>query len=604
MKSKLSLLHLSDLHFKDRNSRIHKRLQKIALTLKQLEMKPEIVLITGDLIQAGSSVDIKNLERPLKSFAKDLNLEQMQFLFVPGNHDVEWDKEHIQERFKAFFSFVNKFRKNSSIDNKLDWHNENFNSFVKSRDDIETDGVYELKKDNVSISLFLLNSVRYFRNKRKLISVNKKVIERIRNMSMELRNQRSLSIALTHNSPLNVRPATAESNKAKVIKNSDDLFDCLSAAGVGMILHGDGHETQHIAVARTLQSNDWPLYTVGAGRISADGVGTPRFHLINISISDDADNCSEVEIITFEIKGTDSISAETESCYVFYLPIFGKIEDSKGTIHVFELPQSRLSCDNILVKNMLFRYRVNALDLVYQSTKDLIADKEKTSIMPDHMFSFFYDSIFKIFRPNSDMFKAVHHGNYMIWTQDSSCKQILNAHKEKHQQKNGCVERVIILNHSEYTRLKKNEILRKEFRQFLSEMGKFKFPIYITYQKWINDAYFKKMGNKLVGRESDIKRLENNIMLGNIALFSRTKNLSKEIKTNAIAFYFTENPDDNIVKAYVTREKGGVNFIRECLLTLWNLTSMMHKVNGKNIPLMFKCDDLLKQENLNLFLCR
>ncbi len=599
MKSKLSLLHLSDLHFKDINSRINKRLQNIALALKSFTMNPDIVLITGDLIKAGNSVNINQLKKPLVKFANTLELNSINFLFVPGNHDVKWDKEHIQERFKAFFSFVNKFRKNSPISNKLDWNNENFKSFVDSTDDIKTDGVYELIKDNVSISLFLLNSVRYFRKKQKLISVDKKVIERIKNMSTDLRKRLSLNIALTHNPPLNVRPATAKSNKAKVIKNSDDLFDCLSAAGVGMILHGDGHETQHIAVARTLKSDDWPLYTVGAGRISADGDGTPRFHLINISISDDADNCSEVEIITFEITAEDHILPMTESCYVFYLPICGNIKDSKGTIHVFELPQSRLSCDNILVKNMLFRYRINALDLVYQSTKDLIADKKKTSIMPDHMFSFFYDSIFKIFKPDSDMFKAVHHGNYMVWTQDSSCKQILNAHMEKHQCKKGCVERVIILTDKEYKKLQKYKVCQEEFKEFLSEMIKFQFPIYITYQKWINDIYFKAMSAQLVGRESNSKDLENNIMLGNIALFYRENKFS-----NAIAFYFTENPDNKIVKAYVTREERGINFINECLKTLWGLTNEKHKVNDKDIPLMFKCHELLNEKNLNLFLGR
>ncbi len=174
--------------------------------------------------------------------------------------------------------------------------------------------------------------------------MDKSVIEGIYKRRENLKKNGSFNIAITHNAPLITRPTEAVTNKAKLIKNSDELLDVLSDAEVGILLHGDFHETQHIVATRSLMADKWPLYTAGSGGIIPLGA-TPFFHLINISFSN-SDNCAEVEMNSHEFISDDVIKTDNLRSFVFYLPIAEPIKSSKGIIHVFELPQNRTGCKN------------------------------------------------------------------------------------------------------------------------------------------------------------------------------------------------------------------------------------------------------------------
>ncbi|MCP4664102.1 MAG: hypothetical protein GY856_52630, partial [bacterium] len=89
----LRWLHLSDFHFEvgerwDRRATLRSLLRHLG-ELKQQDLAPDLVCVTGDVARRGGRHDFQQAERFFKELATTLELDPAErFFLVPGNHDV------------------------------------------------------------------------------------------------------------------------------------------------------------------------------------------------------------------------------------------------------------------------------------------------------------------------------------------------------------------------------------------------------------------------------------------------------------------------------------------------------------------------------------
>ncbi|HVT18944.1 MAG TPA: metallophosphoesterase [Thermoanaerobaculia bacterium] len=97
----LLLLHLSDLHFGPHSRFVSESPERLgesfhrALVAAQdkiglADHRIELVLVTGDVAEAGKRSEFENARRFLAALAGGLGLVAGRFVFVPGNHDINW----------------------------------------------------------------------------------------------------------------------------------------------------------------------------------------------------------------------------------------------------------------------------------------------------------------------------------------------------------------------------------------------------------------------------------------------------------------------------------------------------------------------------------
>lgn len=96
---KISILHISDLHKNDGDdfkNLYQKMVEDCDRYVKQGIHKPNIIVVSGDLIRGGSPHDIRDQYNEAKAFLEDLtdyflDKDKNRIIIVPGNHDVDWN---------------------------------------------------------------------------------------------------------------------------------------------------------------------------------------------------------------------------------------------------------------------------------------------------------------------------------------------------------------------------------------------------------------------------------------------------------------------------------------------------------------------------------
>lgn len=103
MSNNLTVLHLSDLHFGQGEFWDHTIAQGLiesipsAITSSQVSIpRIDLVVISGDITQSGSAPEFTDVAAALEGLRKTLKLERDQFLFVPGNHDVQREERKAE----------------------------------------------------------------------------------------------------------------------------------------------------------------------------------------------------------------------------------------------------------------------------------------------------------------------------------------------------------------------------------------------------------------------------------------------------------------------------------------------------------------------------
>jgi serine/threonine protein kinase/3',5'-cyclic AMP phosphodiesterase CpdA len=119
----LTVLHLTDLHFAERSERFpsahywntpewpaleepqyNRRglLESILRDLKENQWTPELVIISGDLLDRGQESGVALAIDFLKRLSELLSLGRERFVLVPGNHDEVRDAHTVEERYSRF----------------------------------------------------------------------------------------------------------------------------------------------------------------------------------------------------------------------------------------------------------------------------------------------------------------------------------------------------------------------------------------------------------------------------------------------------------------------------------------------------------------------
>lgn len=143
MNKNFSILHLSDLHYDDSKESVATLLvKKIIDDLNMLKQEQDteikLVLFTGDLVNFGGQADLfeKAYEKVVYPILKNLGLSESDFLYVPGNHELDrnevdvdfqtgfikrvltaevdkekFDNKNLTARSRNYFDFINKFYK-------------------------------------------------------------------------------------------------------------------------------------------------------------------------------------------------------------------------------------------------------------------------------------------------------------------------------------------------------------------------------------------------------------------------------------------------------------------------------------------------------------
>lgn len=98
-QKKISILHISDLHKNegdDFKNLFQTMVDDCDRYVKQGIEKPNIIVVSGDLIRGGKPDEIRQQYAEAKTFLEDLtdfflNKDKSRIVIVPGNHDVDWN---------------------------------------------------------------------------------------------------------------------------------------------------------------------------------------------------------------------------------------------------------------------------------------------------------------------------------------------------------------------------------------------------------------------------------------------------------------------------------------------------------------------------------
>jgi hypothetical protein len=116
-KDPIEIIHLSDLHYGARDASV--ALEKVWQYLRDNKIVPDVIVVTGDIVEAGFNLkaSLKKACNDLFNLANNCGLNPNERLFViPGNHDYRyWGNLTIpgvfgQKAFKKYFTCYNNSR--------------------------------------------------------------------------------------------------------------------------------------------------------------------------------------------------------------------------------------------------------------------------------------------------------------------------------------------------------------------------------------------------------------------------------------------------------------------------------------------------------------
>lgn len=250
----LQIIHLSDIHFGDKNlfkpekspagdipptGHFPSMFESLKEDLKQWSFNnPTILAITGDLTEKGSFEEYQEAENFIRAFTEDKELGRYisldKIFFVPGNHDMLYEKKDIKSRTHSWVEFANRLTgRNLPLpddDDKLFPYIDLFDRY-----------------EDLGAIVVTLNSSIYVRkdstdeDRGVLGFVQKNYVEKALEELSEEKRRNSIKIALVHHHPVLI-PQLVESMKGyDAIVDSSELLGTLQSHGFHLMLHGHKH---------------------------------------------------------------------------------------------------------------------------------------------------------------------------------------------------------------------------------------------------------------------------------------------------------------------------------------------------------------------------
>lgn len=126
---KLQILHLSDMHFEKREDSFEIKIDKMMQVINTFDDADEcIIVISGDLAAKGCSYEYRSVASLVGALFKELggkkyNGKKIEFVCVPGNHDIDFSK------FEITFDIIKEAYKKDEIDNVVNMYISNMGAF-------------------------------------------------------------------------------------------------------------------------------------------------------------------------------------------------------------------------------------------------------------------------------------------------------------------------------------------------------------------------------------------------------------------------------------------------------------------------------------------
>lgn len=162
----VNILHLSDLHF-DKNENLDDNpskyverantLQYLLNTFKNFEdsLKPEIIIISGDVAWAGKSEDYEMAKNWLSKLMKILEIKPENIIICPGNHDLDREKK------TGARPSITKDADDILDINKIDNFYNLFRNFIKFQQDLGIPPLKIGKKKNYLVGQRIISNIRF-----------------------------------------------------------------------------------------------------------------------------------------------------------------------------------------------------------------------------------------------------------------------------------------------------------------------------------------------------------------------------------------------------------------------------------------------------------
>lgn len=161
---RLQIIHLSDMHFEKREDSFEIRIDKMIQAINTLDNADEcIIVISGDLAMKGVSTQYKVVSSLIGALFRELSCKKykgkkIEFVCVPGNHDIDFSK------FEITFDMIKEAYKMGKIEDVVNTYISNmggFFGFARYRKCFIEDAIVSkkvMKYENKRIAFVLLNT--------------------------------------------------------------------------------------------------------------------------------------------------------------------------------------------------------------------------------------------------------------------------------------------------------------------------------------------------------------------------------------------------------------------------------------------------------------
>ena len=259
----MRIVHLSDIHLSKSNYEEFKNTYREALIRDLLEFnspkKIDIIVITGDLVDKGgnSLYEIEGFENKesypnlynifeeifINPIIKALNFSKENFLFVPGNHDIDESQILLKDEYeftkKLDLTNINEHLKGNS-DFKYSERIRKFKEFEETFHKGQTNyqytpnqSIYNYSFEGVSIGFLLINDS--WRCRSQIFESEDKLMLGVNQFYNGLNNLKGydtkINIALLHH-PIDV------------FREVEELQRCLNVSNISFYLYGHYHSSK------------------------------------------------------------------------------------------------------------------------------------------------------------------------------------------------------------------------------------------------------------------------------------------------------------------------------------------------------------------------
>lgn len=258
-------LHLSDIHFNFKGFDSINARDKLLLKLKELNIKVDFILITGDCLYKYGKESVngtpEDVVKYIKDIAKACNCNRKNVYICQGNHDVSRESEHRNKIIEQIRQGEIKFDDKYDELNKLE--NEKFQMIVQGVTSYGYDSYKVFSPKNKKFRIVSLNSCLTSKDKDdfgQLRLCNEKLAELKKNISDDDR----INILIMHHGIEMIQSKEARKFEHWIEDRHIDMVFC-------------GHT--HRAAIETCDDTYRDIKQFTAGAVIVDGDAVPSFYL-------------------------------------------------------------------------------------------------------------------------------------------------------------------------------------------------------------------------------------------------------------------------------------------------------------------------------------